>query len=108
MNGAAIGEANGRRLDPAKGLTLMGDLNPGRSNRAFDRPRDLNIIGRYATLDMAARQDMDDLSKDLPLDPTSHLEVRAFKGALDGGLGVDECAIQSEALKFEAIDPVIC
>lgn len=54
MDGAAISEANGRRLNSAKGLAFMGDLDPGRSNGTFDRPRNMHIIGRDTAFDMAA------------------------------------------------------
>ncbi len=54
VDGAAISEANGRRLNSAKGLAFMGDLDPGRSNGTFDRPRNMHIIGRDTAFDMAA------------------------------------------------------
>ena len=108
MDGAAIGQTNRWRLNPPKSLPLVRHLNPRRSDRSFDRARNMDILRRDAAFDMTACQHMNDLTDDLALDATGHLKVVPLKGALNGGLGVDNCTIQGGTLKGEAIDPVIC
>ena len=79
MDGAAVGEANGWRLNPAEGLTLIGDLNSSCSDPAFH---------------VSGCSDVNNLTDQLTLNSARHLKVVSLQGTLNGRLSIDIGTIQ--------------